>query len=193
MMEQVTLESYIKENYPDILLEYKAYAAKDKKLSIQEICDLPLDVKGIPWSVVAEFKKLDISSVGKLIRVSLIYSGIGWVSGVGHNTINKLHSSLQQFGINVIEPDLTKEEIRKYAMENCTRNLEISLDHRIDYKTMETLNGMSIYTIKDIIDYLKEHESFDMVEHLAGYQRDNIMALLNQFAKYPECVQYEFI
>ena len=193
MERQITLEEYIKSNHPDIYQAYKNQVSGTAKLTVEDICNMQLDTNGLSAKAVSQLKELDISTVGKLLRVLVIYGSIEWVDYVGVATTNRLHDLLSKYEVNVKEPSLTSWRLREYAMKHCRRNLDVSLSWRLDKKTAEVLKGMNIILISDVIEYLKENESFDMVKSLAGYQRDNIMRLLNQYAKYPECVQYEFI
>lgn len=193
MDKQITLEEYIKTNHPGIYQCYQRQAAEMPKPTVEGICNMPLDTNGLVARAVSELKELDISTVGKLLRVLIIYDSIEWVTGVGVATTNRLNETLQEYDINVREPSLSNCKLREYAMKHCKRNLDIPLAGRLEKKTADVLDGMGIQTISEVIEYLKKNESFDMVMDLAGYQRDNIMAILNQYAKYPECVLYEFI
>lgn len=193
MEKQITLDEYLSSRYPYILEAYRRLVEKRKELTAEDICNMELDTKGLTSKAVKELRKLDITTIGKLIRVLLIYGSINWLNGVGVATTNRLYENLRSYEVNVKEPSLTDNELRSYAMEFCRRDLNITIEGKLDDKTYKVLADMSITTIIDIIKWLQKNNSFDMVKALAGYQRDSIMTLLNEYARYPECVKYEFI
>lgn len=190
--EQVTLEDYVQEYHPEILSQYQKYAVKEKKLTAEQICKLPIDTKNLSSRVASTFALQDITTIGKLLRILLKYDSILWINGIGVKTERDLHKQLSGYNVNVKEPHESGYALRKYALRYCKRKLTVNVANIFEQSTAEILEANKLYTVDDIIRYLNRGRYLHHLHGITKRKTRDIELILGTFAPSFELLLKEF-
>lgn len=164
--EYLSLEDYLKEYCPSVLLQYEDYVKNATKYSPEEICDSEIDMSSIINSAITALKAQGIVTYGNLISLLKMYGNLNWVRDIGIATRSKLALQLKDFGIDMERLDLVDEEVIKYAVEKCGRRFEINIDKLLSPMQRASLSKDGITTSEEFVRKFANDDTWFSVHHL---------------------------